>query len=67
MSESQDGGEREREREKKRERERELVGGSRSVLTVIFPCWGKFTYLNWHGAPVCNSLHESLEDWEPGD
>lgn len=51
-----------------RRRERSAwVGGSYSVLTVIFPCWGKFTYFNWHGPPVCNSLHESLEDWEPSD
>lgn len=32
-----------------------LARRSWSVLTVIFPCWGKFTYLNWPSALVCNS------------
>lgn len=43
---------------------RTLFRRSCSVLTVIYPCWGKFTYFNWHGAIVCNSLQESPEDLE---
>ena len=40
-------GEKERERERERERDGAIVVESRFVLTVIFPCWGKSTYLNW--------------------
>lgn len=53
--------EKERAGEGKRKREKGLLArGSWSVLTVIFPCWGKFTYLNWPSAPVCNSPMGSM-------